>query len=89
MKEDVLDMTYINSLPQPIIGIEFGGSEWSVIDIDVSTGLLRIDVCGLFQVMEISDFKKFRDGNGVERLSDAFYSDATEEDRAPTKENQQ
>ena len=81
--DDVLDMAYINSLPQPFIGRDVGGWEWPINDFEVSTGLLRIDVCGLLQVKTIGDFTSFTDGDGVKHLADAFYSDALPEDRAP------
>lgn len=80
---DSLDMNYINSLPQPFIGRELGGWEWPINDFEVETGLLRIDVCGKLQVKHISDFTHFTDGNGVARKADAFYSDATPEEREP------
>ena len=43
---DKLKFDYINSLPQPFMGVFIGGDEWPIEDIDVQTGLLRIDVCG-------------------------------------------
>src|SRR5689334_8040166 len=35
---DRLDMAYINSLPQPLIGREIGGWKWPIYDICVETG---------------------------------------------------
>ena len=72
---DKLHMDYINSLPQPFIGRFFGGDEWPIYDIDVETGLLRIDVCGKLQVKEIGEVRFFRDDNGIEHDSETFYSD--------------
>lgn len=69
----LLRMEYINGLPQPFIAHLYGGSEWVVCDIDVQTGLLRIDVCGLLEVKHIGDVKFFRDMNGVEHSADSFY----------------
>lgn len=78
---DLLDMAYINSLPQPFVGRLVGGTEWPIEDIDVETGCLRMDVCGLLEVKHIGDFSIFIDPNGVEYLPDAFYFDALPEDR--------
>lgn len=80
---DLLDMDYINSLPQPFLGRMLGGAEWPIYDIEVETGLIRIDVCGKLDVKDIGDFTAFRDDTGVWRSSEAFYADANEEERAP------
>jgi hypothetical protein len=82
---DLLDMDYINSLPQPFMGKTLGSGDWwwPINDFEVQTGLIRIDVCGLLEVKHISDFSAFRDGRGVERSSEAFYSDADADERAP------
>jgi len=72
---DLLRMDYINSLPQPFIAHFFGGSEWPVNDIDVETGLLRIDVCGLLDVKHISDVMVFVDANGVKHDAESFYEE--------------
>jgi len=68
-------MEYINSLPQPFIAQLWGGGMWPVHDIEVQTGLLRVDVCGLLEVMHIRDVRFFRDADGVEHDSESFYSD--------------
>jgi len=78
MNSDKLRIDYINILPQPLIGRFIGGDEWPVWDIDVQTGLLRIDVCGKLQVKEIADVRYFRDADGVEHDSETFYSDYPE-----------
>ena len=75
---DLLRMDYINSLPQPFIAHFFGGSEWPVHDIEVQTGLLRIDVVGMLEVKHISDVKFFRDADGAEYDADSFYSEYDE-----------
>ncbi len=80
-KEDVLDMAYINSLPQPFIGREIGGWEWPINDFEVATGMLRIDVCGLLQVKTIVDFISFLDADGVWHPAEGFYADATMDER--------
>ncbi len=74
---DLLDMTYINSLPQPFVVKLLGDDtfSWGVHDIDVETGLLRIDVCGLLDAKHISDVKMFRDDCGKEHHPDDFYLD--------------
>lgn len=73
---DLLRIDYINSLPQPFMAHFYGSEvEWPVYDIDVETGTLRIDVCGLLQVKHIGDVKFFRDVAGFEHESDSFYSD--------------
>ena len=83
MNRDLLDMDYINSLPQPFVGRQLGGTWWPINDFEVETGLLRIDVCGLLQVSHISEFTAFRDGNGVAHPAEGFYVDAIPEERDP------
>jgi hypothetical protein len=56
---DRLDMAYINSLPLPL-----WDEEWPVYDIDVETGLYRIDVCGLFEVRHIDRCFTMKDATG-------------------------
>ncbi len=72
--KDRLRMEHINSLPQPFIAHFYGGDEWPVYDIDVQTGLLRIDVCGLLEIKNISDVRFFRDAAGAEHNSETFYT---------------
>ena len=72
---DLLRIHHINSLPQPFIAHFYGGSEWPVYDIDVETGLIRIDVCGLLEIKQIGDVKFFRDMNHVEHDAESFYND--------------
>lgn len=75
---DLLRMDFINSLQQPFIATLLGGDQWPVFDIDVETGLMRIDVCGLLDTIWISDIKSFRDCNGNEHDPDTFFSDYEE-----------
>jgi hypothetical protein len=77
-RPDLLDMAYINSLPQPFFVREFGDKDflWPVNDFEVATGLYRIDVCGKLQVCHISHAAQFRDANGVIHDSADFYLDA-------------
>ncbi len=82
MRTDLLDMAYINSLPQPFIGVTLGGKwEWPIHDIEVETGLVRIDVCGKLDVKHICDFTAFVDGRGVRHPAEGFYTDAPPEER--------
>jgi hypothetical protein len=85
---DKLNMALINSLPQPLIVRFCGGDEWPLHDIDVETGLLRIDVCGKLQVKHIGEATFFRDMDGVEHDAETFYSDYvpnTTPDRTATR----
>lgn len=70
---DLLNMALINSLGQ-LYGSENGSCWWWPInDIDVQTGMLRIDVCGILQVGHISDFSAIRGDDEVIRDIDDFY----------------
>lgn len=81
---DLLNMEFINSLPQPLF--VRSGSWWPVHDIDVETGLFRIDVCGLLDVMHIGSVLTFRDADGNEHGSDTFYLES--DDSTPTAPSQ-
>lgn len=72
---DLLNMQFINSLPQPL-WVSSLGSWWPVHDIDVETGLFRIDVCGMLDVLHIDRVFAFRDANGNEHDADTFYLEA-------------
>ena len=80
---DILDSNHINSLPQPFIAHFYGGSVWPVIDIDVQTGLLRIDVVGLPDIKHISDVDTFVDAGGESHDADSFYADFEAEAQNP------
>ena len=67
---DLLDMDYINSLPQPL-----WDGDWPVYDIDVSSGLYRIDVCGLLEVRHIDRCGTMRDATGKTHYTGDFYTD--------------
>jgi len=56
---DRLDMAYINSLPLPL-----WDGDWPVYDIEVETGLYRIDVCGLLEVRHIDRCFTMKDSTG-------------------------
>jgi hypothetical protein len=84
----MLDMAYINSLPQPFFVRMFGDKDfrWPVWDIEVQTGLFRIDVCGKLDVCHVSDAAEFRDACGVVHDSADFYLDA---ERTPLSDEHQ
>jgi len=80
---DMLDMEYINSLPQPL-----WDGEWPVYDIEVETGLYRIDVCGLLEVRHIDRCMMMKDATGKTHYVGDFYLDPGEwEDRAALTPN--
>jgi hypothetical protein len=70
---DKLNLDFINSLPQPLMAISWGDRETPVHDIDVQTGLVRLDVSGMLDIMDIADFKAFRDLEGTVHDSETFY----------------
>jgi hypothetical protein len=72
---DKLKMDAINALPHPLIARFCGGDIWPVHDIDVETGLMRIDVCGRLQVKEFAEVMEVRDGDGGLHDPDDFYND--------------
>ncbi len=76
---DLLDMDWINSLPQPILaGYKVNGKRYwlPVNDFEVQTGLYRIDVCGKLDVCHIGDHFVFMDGNGKEHDYEDFFLDS-------------
>lgn len=70
---DRLRMDYINSLPQPFVARLCGGSDWPIHDIDVETGLLRLDVCGKLEVRRLSDVMEITDIDGGKHDPDDWY----------------
>ena len=83
LSSDKLRLDYINSLPQPFIARMYGGSEWPVYDIDVGTGLLRLDVIGKLDISHIGNVREFVDANGDIHDVDTFYSDYEPDDHRP------
>jgi hypothetical protein len=67
---DLLDIAHINSLPQPL-----WDGDWPVYDIDVQTGLYRIDVCGLLEVRHIDRCFGMKDATGRRHYIEDFYLD--------------
>lgn len=74
---DKLRLDYINSLPQPFVAKLLGDKTfmYGVECIDVETATLRIDVCGLLQVIGISEVREFRDDAGNVHDPDTFWVD--------------
>ena len=72
---DKLNMGAINALQHPLMARFCGGDVWPVYDIDVETGLMRIDVCGLLQTKHFGDVTEVRDGDGGVHEPDDFYND--------------
>ncbi|MCQ0168471.1 hypothetical protein DN388_16055 [Pseudomonas sp. S12(2018)] len=72
---DLLNIEKINALPQPIFAWLHGGW-WPVHDIEVQTGMMRIDACGMLDVMCFSDALMIRDDAGQTHDTDDFYLEA-------------
>lgn len=73
MVSDLLRMDHINSFPQPFVAVFYGGDSWPLEDIDVQSGLLRIDVCGKLQVKHVGEVKHFVDATGETHAPDTWY----------------
>lgn len=75
MKQDLLNIDFINSLPQPLWVRQWGRKEfdWPLYEICVETGLMSIDVCGKLDNLHIGDVAQFRDDNGTVYESEEFY----------------
>jgi hypothetical protein len=86
-RPDLLDMAYINRLPQPLFAREFGSqSWWPVNDIEVQTGLYRIDVCGKLDVCHVGSVAQFRDADGRLHDPEDFYVDSDRAQRNKSDE---
>jgi hypothetical protein len=72
---DLLRMNHINALPHPFLARFCGGGVWPVIDIDVQTGCMRIDVCGMPQVTRFAEVMAITDGDGQTHDPDTFYNE--------------
>ena len=72
---DLLNIDFINSLPQPLWVRQWGDKEflWPLYEICVETGLMRIDVCGKLDNLQIGDVAQFRDDYGTVYDSEEFY----------------
>ncbi len=78
---DLLNMERLNSLPHPLY-VAHIGAWWPVHDIDVQTGLIRIDVSGKLDVLHFGGITGLRDANGAEHNLDSFYIEHSTEDGA-------
>ena len=89
LQSDVLNMNYINSLPQPFLA-RFCGDKtwWPVHDFEVGTGLMRIDVCGLLEVKSFGEVIEIRDGEDRTHDPDTFYNDEDAEDALNSTDRQ-
>lgn len=81
---DLLNMNAINSLPQPLFCLT-GGTWWPIESIDVETGLMRIDVCGMLDVIHFGAVIRIRDSEGALHDTDDFY---VEDDQQPSAEGE-
>jgi len=71
---DLLDMSYIDNLPQPLWDGDF-----PISDIEVETGLYRIEVCGLSELRgHIGGCCRLKDANGDKVCAGDLYLDPTE-----------
>jgi hypothetical protein len=68
---DKLKMDLINSLPQPFFTTCKMG--WPVYDIDVETGLMRLDVMGKLDVTHIAEHYTLKDAEGKIHETDGWY----------------
>lgn len=77
---DTLDEDIINGMPQPFIVRLCGDKEtwWPLHDVDVETGLMRINVCGLLEVKRFSEVMEICDGHGRSHNPETFYLDIEE-----------
>lgn len=73
---DRLDLEKINSLEHPLIARMYGGDRWPVHDIDVETGLIRIDVCGKLQTKNFTEVSHLYEANNKPHVAHKFYVDA-------------
>lgn len=74
---DILDYDWINSRGQLYARLNAlpDAYWWPVYDIEVQTGLIRIDVVGKLQVTSMYEVMGFKDDNGTEYGCDDFYCD--------------
>lgn len=75
MTSDLLLIDKINSLQHPLLGKFLSGWCWPLYDIDVQTGMLRIDVCGKLQVSHVGELTCLVDATMTEHDIDQFYNE--------------
>lgn len=71
---DLLRMDHINSLGQ-LYAETWHGNWWPVTSIEVGTGLMKIDVCGMIDNTHIEDIQQFRDDDGTIYQPEDFYTE--------------
>lgn len=69
--DDILDMKYIESLPQPLLDDGF-----PVYDFAPEMGFYRIDVCGILQIKRVDHCIYMVDANGKKHYTDDFWIDS-------------
>lgn len=72
---DLLNMEFINSLSHPLYACERSGWKWPVHDIDVETGMMRIDVSGQLQVTRLEEYSFIEDSDGVLHEIECLYNE--------------
>jgi hypothetical protein len=76
---DLLSLEKINALSHPLMIRPFRSDPWyGLIDIDVQTGLYRMDVCGMWQLGSVSSCEQIMDGDGAIHDMEIFFSDYEE-----------
>lgn len=70
---DKLDMNAINALQHPLSAVMIGGSRWPIYDIDVETGLMRLDVVGKLDVSHFVEVRTIIDGDHGEHDPEQFW----------------
>ena len=75
---DILDMEFINSLPQPLMARKYGWQDfWMTVEtICVETGCMRFDIMGKIERGHIDDIAEFKDMDGEVHVSDSFWLDS-------------
>jgi len=72
---ELLNFDYINSLPQPFLATLLGGDDWPVIDICVVSGIVRLDVCGAVDIVDISGVVFFTGSLGSIHYAETFFNE--------------
>lgn len=76
LAQDKLDFDAINALAQPLLARFYSDRDpWPVIDVEVQTALVRIDVVGKSEVKRFAEVAEIVDGDGKSHDPDQFYLD--------------
>lgn len=75
MMSDLLLMDKINALPQPLLVRICGNGWWPLYDVDVETGLIRLDIHGKLEVSHFGEVTAICDETGREHEPDDFYNE--------------